>query len=229
MKPRVYLETSLVPYPTGRLSHDIRVLGDQFSTRDWWREARARFELAASPRVVHEEGVGDLRLAHDVCVRQLFAVTHSSNVSEDLLRRFTNSRALPQATTRDAGHIDIGITNGVEYLATWNFRHIANVANASEINRVCRDASDRPTTICTPRQLIEIGNAVTDDPMIAEIRQYRDSEAARFGYDAVAITRHGRALYGASGPSSVQYPLRHLKANSAPGQSPVSQLSETGA
>lgn len=65
--------------------------------------------------------------------------------------------------------------------------------------------------------------------MIAEIRQYRDSEAVRFEYDAVAITRHVRALHGAAGPPSVQYLLRLLKVNSAPEQSPVPQLGEPSA
>ena len=48
-------------YLTGRLAHDVSVLADQFATRDWWRDARARFELVASPLVVEEAGVRVLR------------------------------------------------------------------------------------------------------------------------------------------------------------------------
>ena len=55
-----------------------------------------------------------------------------------------------------------------------------------------------------------------DDPMIAEIREYRDKQAARFGYDAAAIIRHYRALHEASGRPTVQYPPRRLDAVSAP-------------
>ena len=45
-----------------------------------------------------------------------------------------------------------------------------------------------------------------DDPMIAEIREYRDKQAARFGSDGAAIIRHARAMHEASGRPSVQYP-----------------------
>lgn len=227
MKPSVYVETSVVRYPTGRPSRDVTVLGDQFSTRNWWGEARTRFELAASPRVVHEEGVGDLRRAHDISVRKLFAVTHSSNVSEVLLRRFTNSCALPQATAQGAGHIAIGVTNGVENLATWNLRHIANQPNASKINQVCRNVGFRPTSISTPRQLMEVEREVPDEPMVVAIREYRDSAAARFGNGAVAIIRNFRTLHDTSDRPSVRYPPHLLEPTSELGQFSVSHPNET--
>ena len=66
-----------------------------------------------------------------------------------------------------------------------------------------------------------------DDPMIAEIREYRDKQAARFGYDAAAIVRHYRALHEASGRPSVQYPPRRLDESSAPKQDSGSQRDET--
>lgn len=55
-----------------------------------------------------------------------------------------------------------------------------------------------------------------DDPMIAEIREFRDKQAARFGYDVAAIFRHYRALHEASGRPSVQYPPRRLDDTPAP-------------
>lgn len=64
------------------------------------------------------------------------------------------------------------------------------------------------------------------DPMIAEIREYRDKQAARFGYDVAAIVRHYRALHEASGRPSVQYPPRLLDESSAPKQDSESQPDE---
>lgn len=55
-----------------------------------------------------------------------------------------------------------------------------------------------------------------DDPIIAEIREYRDKQAARFGYDVAAIIRHYRALHKASGRPSVQYPPRRVDRTSDP-------------
>ena len=48
------------------------------------------------------------------------------------------------------------VTNGVEFLVTWNCRHIANAAIRSQIERVCRDSGYEPAVICTPEELMEI-------------------------------------------------------------------------
>ncbi len=48
MKPKVYVETSVVSYLTARLSRDVVILGNQVVTRDWWRDALDRFELVVS-------------------------------------------------------------------------------------------------------------------------------------------------------------------------------------
>lgn len=218
MKPRVYLETSVVRCLSGRLSHDIRVLCNQLDTRDWWEHATATFELVASPLVLGEEGVEDHQPGHGSrSTLGLLTVVHPSDASESLVQRLIDSRALPEEATQDAAHVAIAVTNGVEYLATWNFLHIANPANASKINLVCREAGYRPTVICTPAQLVAVrGDQPTDDPMIAEIRGYRDKQAARFGYDAAMIVSHYRAVLEVSGRPSVQFQPCRLAAASDP-------------
>ena len=66
-----------------------------------------------------------------------------------------------------------------------------------------------------------------DDPMIAEIREYRDKQAARFGYDGAAIIRHARAVHEASGRPSVQHPPRRLEETSAPERTSAPRSEET--
>ena len=157
MKPRVYVETSVVSYLTGRLSHNVSVLANQFDTRDWWRDAMSRFELVVSPVVVSEAGVGDPQAARDrLSALAALPIIRPSDASQVLGQQLIDAHALPANAALDATHIAIAVVNGVEYLATWNFRHIANPANASRIDQVCRDAGFRPPIICTPRQLMEI-------------------------------------------------------------------------
>lgn len=228
MKPRVYVETSVVSYLTGRLSRDARVLANQLNTRDWWRVAREKFDLVASPLVA--DGTG---LAESGPVRDWLSVLASlpsvgpSDASEVLGQQFIDSHALPASAVLEATHIAIAVTNGVEFLTTWNFLHIANPANVTKINLVCHEAGYQPTVICTPEQLMKVqDDQPRDDPMIAEIREYRDKQAARFGYNAAAIIRHYRALHKASGRPS-QYPSRRLDESSAPKQSSGSRSDET--
>ena len=146
----------MVSYLTGRLSHDVSVLANQFATRDWWRDARARFELVASPLVVQEAGVGNPQAAHDrLATLESLAVIHPSDSSEVPGRQLIQSHALPEKAVQDAAHIAIAVANGIESLELGNFRPIADAANASKIDQVCLNSGYRPTIICTPRQLME--------------------------------------------------------------------------
>ena len=126
------------------------------STRDWWRDARARFELVASPLVVQEAGIGDPQVAHDrLAALESLAVIHPSDSSGVLVRQSIQSHALPKKAVQDAAHIAIAVANGIECLASGNFRPIADAANASKIDQLYLDSGYRPTIICTPRQLME--------------------------------------------------------------------------
>ena len=63
--------------------------------------------------------------------------------------------AIPEKAVEDALHIAIAVTNGVDYLVTWNHRHLANAIVRTRIEDVCRSAGYRPVTICTPEELME--------------------------------------------------------------------------
>lgn len=201
MNPRVYVEASVIRCLTGRLSRDVSVLVNQVVTQDWWRDARERFELIASAPTVDKTKVGDPCAAHDrLSALGSLAIVHPGEASEILGQQLIDSRALPANAATAAGHIAIAVVHRAEYLTTWDFQHIANPANTSTIGQVCRDGGFRTPVICTPGQLMALRDEEPeDDPMIAEIREYRDKQAARFGYDAAAITRHYRALHEASG------------------------------
>ncbi len=75
--------------------------------------------------------------------------------AEQLARELIASRAIPPNAVVDAAHIAIAVTNRVHYLVTWNFRHIANAAMRSRIERVCRSEGYEPPVICTPNELME--------------------------------------------------------------------------
>ena len=76
--------------------------------------------------------------------------------NEDTIRlaeKLVESHAMPKKAAHDALHIAIACVNGMDYLLTWNCKHIANAKMRNRIEEVCRDAGYAPPTICTPEEL----------------------------------------------------------------------------
>ena len=160
MKPLVYMETSVVSYLTARQSRDLVVAAYQQVTREWWRTASGRFDLVASELVVTEAGAGDADAASArLEVLTPVALLNITESSEALVRHLLDLGAVPRQAAVDAAHIAIAATNGVDFLVTWNFKHIANAAMRSRIEWVCRQAGYEPPVICTPNELMEADHA----------------------------------------------------------------------
>ena len=157
MKPKVYIETSVVSYLTARPSRDVVTLGNQVATREWWREAAGMFELVASSLVIEESAAGDPEAAR----ARLAALESVQMISvETMPRSWAGSwsarvrfrpRLRPMPPTWPSR-----VVNGVDYLVTWNMKHLANPVAPTRIERFCRDADHEPPVICTPSQLLEM-------------------------------------------------------------------------
>ena len=59
MKPRVYVETSVISYLTNRLALDVISAGHQATTLKWWEEQRPNYDVVISQCVLDEIGAGD--------------------------------------------------------------------------------------------------------------------------------------------------------------------------
>ena len=156
MKPRVYVETSVLGYLTSRPSGDLVVAGRQKITRDWWRYALKAFDLVASELVHREASAGDPQAIRDrreaLKGLPVLAITERA---EDLARALVVGAAVPPTEREDSLHIALAVVNGVEYLVTWNFKHIANATMRSKIHGVCIAKGYDPCAICTPEELLE--------------------------------------------------------------------------
>lgn len=138
MKPKVYLETSVISYLTSRPSREVIVAAHQLITKDWWEKRRAEFELFASPIVHKEAGKGDA----DAAARRLEVLegiplieltVPAAAVARDILTQIP----LPANAEADALHIGLAVAGGMDYLLTWNCTHIANAALWPKIEAVC--------------------------------------------------------------------------------------------
>jgi len=154
-KPRVYVETTVVSYLVARPSKDLVVAAHQKLTCAWWAERREQFELFVSQSVVQECGSGD---AHAAAARlKEIAGLPRLPLNEDALelaRILLDRGALPPKSAEDALHIALATVHGMDYLLTWNCRHIANAESQQAISSACLLCGYQAPVICTPEELM---------------------------------------------------------------------------
>ena len=74
---------------------------------------------------------------------------------EPLAEKLLKGAALPAKAKADALHIAVAAAHGMDYLMTWNCKHIANATMRPKIESICRAAGFEPPIICTPLELME--------------------------------------------------------------------------
>jgi predicted nucleic acid-binding protein len=155
----VYLETTFVGHLAGRLHPDAIVAARQLATRKWWTSESARYILYVSQLVLDECASGDPsaaseRLQEIQSLDLLAATLPVDELAKDLIA----GNAIPSSEPRDAFHVAIAAVHGMNYLLTWNFKHIANAALRHRIEEICRDVGYEPPVICTPDELMGTEN-----------------------------------------------------------------------
>ena len=155
MRPTVYLETTVVSYLVARPSRDLVTAAHQQLTREWWEGQRDAFEMFVSQAVVREASAGDptvaaRRLAALDGIPALELTAEVLNLASALVR----TGAVPAKAADDALHIGIAAYHGVDYLLTWNARHIANAQTRRAVANVCLAQGYELPVICNPGELM---------------------------------------------------------------------------
>jgi len=151
----VYLETSVVGYATSRPSRDLVVAGHQQITREWFAGRAKMYDLFISQLEAGEAAGGDMDAARErSAFLQDIPRLGITDAAGELAAKLVASGAVPWKASEDALHIAVAAVHGVEYLLTWNCKHIANATMRQAIERVCREAGYEPPVICTPEELM---------------------------------------------------------------------------
>ena len=151
----VYLETTVIGHIAGRLHPAATVLSRQQSTREWWSTARTRYRLLVSDLVLAECEDGDSTAAKErLEVISGIELVRTTDAAKWLAAQLIAAHAMPKSEPRDALHIALAATNGIEFLVTWNFKHIMNPNTQHLIEYVCQEAGIVSSVICTPEQLL---------------------------------------------------------------------------
>jgi len=157
MRPTVYVETSVISYLAARPSAQLVTAANQQVTFEFWELHRSRFDLYVSLAVVDECSAGDREVAaRRVAMLEGLPVLDVSADVDSLAQALLASTGLPRGAEVDLIHISVAAVNRLDYLVTWNCRHIANPALRGRIEETCRACGHAPPLICTPVELIEV-------------------------------------------------------------------------
>ena len=63
-------------------------------------------------------------------------------------------KVIPEKAKEDALHIATAAFHGMDYLLTWNYRHIANAEMRNKIVDVIQSQGYECPVICTPEELM---------------------------------------------------------------------------
>jgi hypothetical protein len=155
MSETVYIETSILGYLTARPSRDIVVAANIEVTREWWDTRRSAFQLYSSQAVVKETSQGDVAIASQrLEILRDFSLLDLNQSVLDLAEQFLGRSNLPAKADVDAVHIAAATVHGMDYLLTWNCKHIANAQIQKKLAEISFDFGYELPILCTPYELL---------------------------------------------------------------------------
>lgn len=155
MKAKIYLETTIASYLTARPSRDLIVAAHQQITQEWWETRRQKFDIFISELVVREAKAGDKVAAR----KRIEALDNIPllGLNEEVLHlahELVQGGPIPESAKEDALHIALATVHGMDYILTWNCRHIANAEMRTGVTSICISQGYETPVICTPEEFM---------------------------------------------------------------------------
>jgi len=157
VKPTVYIETTIISYLTARLSRNLIVAAHQQLTVEWWEDVRPKLECFISPFVIQEVSRGDKAASQKrIEVISSLPILELNDEIRELAFKYFEAIDIPEKARIDAFHLAIAVWHRIDYLLSWNCRHIAS----GRVRKILREINDNlgihTPVICTPEELMEV-------------------------------------------------------------------------
>jgi predicted nucleic acid-binding protein len=156
MEPSLYVETTIPSYLVGGISPNLATAAHQMATRRWWEERRDPYRLFVSSAVDDEIRRGDVLLSRQrqsvlVGVPRLPVTDEVIRIAEELFAHLK----LPISAKMDAFHLAASSHYRMDYLLTWNLKHIAGGRVRLALSHLHDVSGIHIPVICTPEELVE--------------------------------------------------------------------------
>ena len=133
----------------------MEITAQQIATRKWWENRREAFDLYVSREVLKEAGRGDAEAARQrLETLAECKVLAATDAAEALAARILSTGLIPVRAASDAVHIAYAAAHGMDFLLTWNCRHILNAVIERPLAAVCTGMGMSLPVLCTPPELM---------------------------------------------------------------------------
>jgi len=106
--------------------------------------------------VIDEAQEGDLEM-EQLRLALLQRATHLGITDEvgSLAQKLVASGLIPDKAASDAIHIAVASVHKMDYLVTWNFKHIANPFMRARLRKTVHEAGFHLPVLCSPDELLQ--------------------------------------------------------------------------
>lgn len=155
-KPTLYLESTIPGYLAAPPSRDLIVAAHQQVTHAWWETARPKYEIYISEAVIAEVRSGEPETAAErlTLIESLQILALTERV-EQTVRAYQEGLGLGRDAWLDIVHLAFASANRLDYLLTWNFKHLANGHVIKRLQGVNRELGLETPLVLTPEALLE--------------------------------------------------------------------------
>jgi hypothetical protein len=153
-RPTIFVETSVLSVLVATRPTDPVLLSRHLHTRAWWR-IRDRFELFASKAVRDEAADGDARkAARRLTILRTLTPLEIQGEPARIAAELLAAGLLPAKAQLDALHWATASFHNMDYLLTWNLKHLANARILPQIYRWAEKAPYNIPAVTTPESLL---------------------------------------------------------------------------
>jgi predicted nucleic acid-binding protein len=151
-----YIETTIPSYYVARPSESLSQAARQASTRKWWDGGCSGLDLCTSLETLDEVAKGEEQMA--AARKVLLGSIRLLPVTDEVIvvaSKLVSTSLVPAKAASDAMHIAVASVHRIDYLVTWNFKHIANPFLRDRMQAAVAEAGYELPVMCSPEELLQ--------------------------------------------------------------------------
>jgi hypothetical protein len=138
------------------MSSNIVLAAYQQITHLWWNSQLPYYQPFTSDFVIEEITKGDPELSKErLKIIQKFNRLPVNDDVIELGNRYLRELSIPRKASLDAYHLAISVIHGMDFVLSWNFRHMANAFVRRKLEIINADIGIQTPIICTPEELFK--------------------------------------------------------------------------